>query len=200
MLKTLGSLQVMDFENKMNRSSHKKNSNAILKKIDSFEIEGSKKTEENNEKTEENDENDENDENIDEKLKKLEEINRKVLTFQSMEIEEMYDIRKISNVKLIEEAKNEEKSEEISNEIENEMGKKSKSLRKGFSYSDFEVGVMENNRKITFDQRFESPLKNYKICKRLREKIAKLLDFSMLKSKFEGSFVEVVITCIFFLL
>ena len=166
-----------------------------MQKIDSFEIEGPAVIEE--EKNEGmKDEKEENEVEM-----KIPHINdKKILTFQSMELEEMYDIRKSSvdprMVSMLEEQQTDEPHEEEKvSDIAEEKKSNSRMLRKGFSYSDFEVGEENHKRKITFDRRFDSVNKKYICCKRMREKLRKWLDFSRMKLKFENSFVDVVITC-----
>lgn len=189
-MKSQGSLQV-NFEQRSGRISHKKSSHAVLQKIDSFEIEGPAIEEEKNEVLKEEKEGE----------IKLPQIgDKKILTFQSMELEEMYDIRKSSvdprMVSMLEEQQTDEPHEEEKvSDVAEEKKSNSRMLRKGFSYSDFEVGEETHKRKITFDRRFDSVNKKYICCKRLREKLRKWLDFSRMKVKFENSFVEVVITC-----
>ena len=185
----------MNFEQRSGRISHKKSSHAVLQKIDSFEIEGPAVIEE--EKNEGmKDEKEENEVEM-----KIPHINdKKILTFQSMELEEMYDIRKSSidprMVSMLDEQLTEEpREEEKVSDIAEEKKSNSRMLRKGFSYSDFEVGEENHKRKITFDRRFDSVNKKYICCKRMREKLRKWLDFSRMKLKFENSFVDVVITC-----
>lgn len=184
-LKPLGSLQVNSNSEILNQVSENKPS--ILRSIDSFEIEGPSLDLTTNKQSHQN----------------IEDIED---TFPNLEIEQMYDIRKISLRKIsnrsespIGEVGYHKEKQKISSLGANEKKdeKKDKVLRKGFSYSDFELGG-DNKRKITFDRRFEQQKNGKRICNRIKKRIREIMDISKLKLKLENSFVDVVITCNFY--
>lgn len=192
MLKSLASLQ-LPFENATLsncKENHKKSANAPLQRIDSFEIEGGFVG------------NTGNTGNPREFHESLEKIPMPQLTLQniqvpsSKELEDLYDIRKSTMIKvstLIEEDTEGEKTQEIArNDKENE-GKQQ--FRRGFSYSDFESGG-DNKRRVTFEKQYEEIWRGkVDFLGKLRKMLGKCCEFSLIKSRLENSFVDVVITC-----
>lgn len=203
--------------------SHKKSTNAVLQKIDSFEIEGPAKQEEDFAEAQERSPKNDAEATVTNPIPNLRDSMKsdtknkspkpdevlKIPTFQTMELEDLYDIRKTTNlgVSTFEDVKEEDenkgdttvKSGETADEsTPNKAEIKPRMLRKGFSYSDFEVGLENNKRKITFDRRYDRTIMGYGICTRVRDKLKKWLNFSRIKTRLENSFVEVVITCTFY--
>lgn len=179
MLKSLASLQ-LPFESNLgvSKESHKKSTNAALQKIDSFEIEGGVMG---------------NTREISENIEKIQLPSlQNIQVPSSKELEDLYDIRKSTMIKvstLIEGETDNDKTQELIKENEN------KQFRRGFSYSDFESGG-DNKRRVTFEKQYEDVWKGkIDFVGRIGKIAGKCCDFSLIKNKLESSFVDVVITC-----
>ena len=206
LLKSKGSLQIVDKPLFQFRSSHKKSSNAIIQKYDSFEIEGPKNS--NDDIPEEKEPEIEISEKFEENLDKKEEIKENHPEYNASidpALEDLYDIRKSTNFQvstlMLENQQENSKIDEIINETSpvaytsTTESTTKRALRKGFSYSDFEGGGNDNKRKITFDKKFDEKIKHSKILAKIKKKIKDFFDISVMKMKIETSFVDVVITC-----
>lgn len=188
MLKSLASLQIShefhNFQEPINKKS--------LQKIDSFEIEGPDA--ETKQKT------DKEELSLNEKQKMALSFNLQPTPPINDNLEYLYDIRKSTNIKvstLIEEESenNDQTKDDIQKSDTSTITKdeNSKTFRRGFSYSDFEGGG-EDKRKVTYDKQYQQQKKKSLIMK-VKQRFRTFFDFPSMKTKFENSFVDVVITC-----